>query len=98
MVSRDEYQRIIESFMMEMPGIVITTEARLRKLPHLGPELDEYVSGLRDPSSTPEELLRTALGFVDEFVRDTWDDTIDASYQLYCDLGRGSSSSNDLAT
>jgi hypothetical protein len=98
MVSRDEYQRIIESFMMEMPGIVITTEATLRKLRNLGPELDEYIHGLRDPEASPEVILRTAFGLIDEFVRDTWDNTIDESYRLYSDLARGRSSSGEAAT
>jgi hypothetical protein len=98
MISRDEYERVVESFMMEMPGIVITTEDRLRKLPNLGPELDEYLTGLRDPTASPEEVLRTAFGLVDEFVRDVWNRAIDESYQLYSDLGRGRSGSDVRAT
>lgn len=98
MVSRDEYQRVIESFMMEMPGIVFTTEPALRKLPNLGPELDEYITGLRDPEASPDMILRTAFGLIDEFVRDTWDNTIDSSYQLYSDLSHGHSKSGEAAT
>ena len=98
MVSRDEYQRIIESFMMEMPGMVITSETSIRKLPRLGPELDHYLASLRDPAASPEDVLRTAFGLIDEFVADRWDDVIDASYQLYSDLRRGQSGSGDLAT
>src|SRR5690242_14901816 len=99
MVDRGEYDRVIESFMMEMPGQCLTqSEASLRKLPNLGPELDEYLAQLRDPSRTPEEVLQTALGLVDEFVRDTWDRVMAESYTLYTDLARGSSGSNAAAT
>ena len=98
MVSRDEYQRVIESFLMEMPGLVITTEPALRKLPKLGSELDEYVGALRDTEASPEELLRTALGLIDEFVRDTRDSTIDECYRLYSDLSRGRSGTGEATT
>jgi hypothetical protein len=97
MVGRDEYERVIESFMMEMPGIVVTTEPALRKLPHLGPELDEYMPSLRDPAASPEQVLRTAFGLIDEFVREKWSIAIAESYQLYCDLARGGSGSGGAA-
>jgi hypothetical protein len=99
MVNRDEYDRVVESFMMEMPGVCIThSEAVLRKLPHLGPELDEYIALLRDPNLSPGEVLRTAFGLIDEFVRDTWESTMSESYALYADLARGSSESGPRAT
>jgi hypothetical protein len=98
MVSRDEFARVIESFMKEMPGLVITTEPVLRKLPRLGPELDEYIAGLRDPTRSADEVLGTAFGLVDEFVRDTWEHVIDESYRLYADLRGHSSSVSEAAT
>ena len=92
MVSREEYARVIESFMMEMPGLCMThNEAALRRLPALGPELDEYLAQLRDPSLSADKVLATAFGFVDEFVGAAWDEVITESYALYVDLAGGRS-------
>ena len=94
MVSRDEYARIIESFMMEMPGLCMThNEAALRQLPPLSEELDAYITQLRDPSRSPDQVLATAFGFVDEFVGAAWQDVIAESYALYVDLSRARSGS-----
>ena len=92
MVSRDEYARIIESFLMEMSGHVHTySEAALRALPEFGAELDEHVRILRDPATQAADAVPLAFGLVDEFVEATWDDTITECYALYVDMSGGRS-------
>ena len=92
MVSREEYARIIESFLIEMTGHVHTySDAALRALPDFGAELDEHVRLLRDPATQATDAVPMAMGLVDEFVRATWDDTISECYGLYVDMSRGRS-------
>ena len=92
MVSREEYARIIESFLTEMSGHVHTySEPALRALPDFGGELDEHMRILRDPATPAAAAVPLAFGLVDEFVGATWHDTITECYALYVDMTKGRS-------
>ena len=63
MVSRADYEAVIDSFLMDMSAICGSpSEARLRELPGFAGELAEATALLRDPATPAAEILGLALG------------------------------------
>ena len=92
MISREEYEGVIDSFLMELQGFFgALSEAELERLFASSEELREAVLVLRDGTGTDDELLGAAYGSVDEFIHAVWHQLIAESYALYVDLSGGKS-------
>jgi hypothetical protein len=69
MISREEYERVISTFLVELNHILLHTRAEsLQTLPKFGSELGQYLADLRGPGLDPAQTLYTAFGLVDEFI------------------------------
>ncbi len=87
MISRDEYERVIESFMMEMQATCAGLRAHdIHRLPEFVQELHETKSRLCHPASADEDIVGFAFGILDEFVHAAWTTVMDDSYALYVAL------------
>ncbi|MDP9311759.1 MAG: hypothetical protein M3R24_12910 [Chloroflexota bacterium] len=87
MISRDEYERVIESFMMEMQAMCAGLRASdLQQLPRFVQELQEAKLLLCNPTPADEDLVGYAFGILDEFVHAAWTTVMQDSYALYVAL------------
>ena len=69
MISREEYERIISDFIVELNHIILHARAEdIRSLPRFEVEMGTYLADLRDPTQEPHRALYSAFGLVDEFV------------------------------
>lgn len=92
MITRDEYARAIDSFLMELHGSVAAlTEADIQRMPAFLAELQESIQYFRNPSTTLENVVGFSFGVIDEYVRATWAEAIDESYALFVDMSGGKS-------
>jgi len=91
MIEQKEYEKVIESFLMEMEAIVAVQSARLSRSPELAKTLSEHFLTLRDSKTPNDEILATAFALIDEFVETNRADVIKEAYALYVDLSGGKS-------
>ncbi len=86
MLSLEEYQTVIDTFMMEMQGTCdAVTAVQLQQLPKLGSEIEEFKRVVNEPSVSNESLIGLAFGLFDEFVHATYNSSIHECYDLYLD-------------
>jgi hypothetical protein len=92
MLSLEEYQKAIDSFMMEMQGTCnAVTADQLRQLPKLAVEIEEFKRAIQVPATQNETLIGLAFGLFDEFVHATQVESIRECYYLYIDAVGGKS-------
>lgn len=92
MIDREEYERVVESFLMELQfACASLTDTKLEILPHFVSELQESIAALRDPSRTNADIVGFSFGIIDEFVLATWPTIITEAYALYTDFSGGKS-------
>jgi hypothetical protein len=91
MISQTEYEKVIESFMMEMEAIVVVQSAKLSLSPESVKMLDEHFVKLRDSKTPSKEILAAAFALVDEFVETNHADVFKEAYALYVDMSGGKS-------
>jgi hypothetical protein len=92
MLSLEDYQKVIDTFMMEMQSTCNTITAdQLRQLPDLIAEVENFKRAIQDSAIQNETLIGLAFGLFDEFVHATWNEATLESYHLYADMsGEGS--------
>ena len=94
MISREEHERIISDFIVELNHIILHTRSEdIRALPRFEGEMGTYLADLRDPTQEPHQVLYSAFGLVDEFVHADRERILAATFEAY-QLGesnRGSS-------
>jgi len=84
MLSREEYERIITTFLVELNHLCLNAcENDLLALPRLKTVIDGYLEDLRDPGNDPSQALRTAFSYVDEYVGADWDRVASIGYEAY---------------
>jgi hypothetical protein len=92
MVNREEYERVVDSFLMELRGICSAiNKADLNRLPGFAKELRESIAMLCDPSTADEDVVGLAFGIVDVFMQAEWADIMEECYALYVDMSGGKS-------
>src|SRR3954447_6899258 len=90
MVSRDDYERVIDSFLAELQATIAgLTVDKLPRNQIFHDGLQESLSALRDPTIPPEEAIGFAFTIVDEFVNILKSKIIDDSYVFYVDTNEG---------
>ena len=95
MVDQDEYKRVIDSFMSELMGTCAAlTDDKLDGMPSFKKELAESIQGLRDPNTSPSDIVGLSFGVVDEFVHAAWEYVLRDCYALYAASSRGRSDKN----
>jgi hypothetical protein len=68
-MDRTEYEDAVDSFLGELSGIVGgMSDDTLMKSQEFFSELNESISLIRDHRTSPVEVLRLAVGIVDEFL------------------------------
>jgi hypothetical protein len=93
-MTRDTFQVAIDSFLGELAGIVGgMTDAHLMEMPNFVAELDESVTSLQDPRRTRIEIVRIAVGIVDELVHARRDEIMRDAYDFF--VARNASAGND---
>ena len=84
MLNREEYERVIKTFLVELNHLCLyASEEDLRALPQLNAEIDRYLEGLRDPENEAGQALYTAFAYVDEYIGADWDRVASAGYEAY---------------
>ncbi len=84
MLSRKEYERIVQIFLVELNHLCMeASETDLRSLPRFASEIDSYLGDLQDPANAPDYVLRTAFAYVDEYVGADWEKVADAGFAAY---------------
>ena len=84
MISRDEYERIISCFIVELNHIILHTRAEeIRALPQFEGEMATYLADLRDPTQEPYQALYSAFGLVDEFVHADRERILAATFEAH---------------
>jgi hypothetical protein len=84
MLSREEYERVITTFLVELSRLCLdASEEDLRALPRLAGEIDDYLESFRDPENHAGQVLRTAFAYVDEYIGAEWDRVASAGYSAY---------------
>jgi hypothetical protein len=97
-LSRDEYTRAIHAFLGELSGKLIgESSSKLQQIPGLKDEASEALAVLRDPTTTLNVVLATALGLIDEYVSRAGPEPLDEAYEFYVDQ-HGSRSSRSSAS
>ena len=92
MINFEEYQKVIDTFMMEMQGTCFTVTAdQLQQLPNFAIEIEEFKRATQDPAIQNETLVGLAFGLFDEFVHATQVESIRECYNLYVDTVGGKS-------
>jgi hypothetical protein len=82
MVTREEYERIITKFLVELNHRCLDiSEQQLRSLPRFNSEIEHYVAELRDPANDAAQLLRQAFAYVDEYLGADWAQVMKAGYE-----------------
>ena len=84
MLSREEYERVIEAFLVELNHLCLdASEKDLRGLPRLNLEIDDYLKEFRDPEKDPGQVLYYAFAYLDEYIGADWDRVASAGYEAY---------------
>ena len=84
MLSREEYERVIKVFLVELNHLCLeASEQSLRALPRLSPEIDGYLGEFRDPGNDPGQALYHAFAYLDEYIGADWDRVASAGYEAY---------------
>jgi hypothetical protein len=84
MLSRDEYDRVIQVFLVELNHLCKNaSENELQKVPRLSSEIASYLGDLRDPARDAAQTLYTAFAFLDEYVAADWERIATAAYDAY---------------
>ena len=84
MISRDEYERVISTFIVELNHILAHTRAEnLQALPKFESEMGHYLADLRDPGHEPFQTLYTAFGLVDEFIHADRERILAAAFEAH---------------
>ncbi len=84
MITREEYERVISDFIVELNSIILHTGAEsIRALPRFEGEMGAYLAELRDPSQAPHQTLYSAFGLVDEFVHSDRERILAATFDAY---------------
>jgi hypothetical protein len=84
MISREEYERVISDFIVELNHIILHTRAEdIRSLPQFEDEMGAYLADLRDPTQEPYQVLYSAFGLVDEFVHADRDRILAATFEAH---------------
>ena len=84
MVTRAEYERILESFLGELSAICASLRLEdVRKLQGMSDEVVAAREILTDPKTTDNVLLSTAVGLIDEYVSRDRARVLAESYAFY---------------
>ena len=84
MLSRQDYERIIEIFFVELNHLCLNaSENDLRALPRLATEIDGYLKELRDPENDAGQVLRYAFAYLDEYRGADWNRIVSTGYEAY---------------
>lgn len=84
MLSRNEYERVIEVFLVELNHLCMdATDKDLRSLPRLASEIDGYLLDFRDPANDADQILRCAFAYLDEYCGANRENVITAGYEAY---------------
>ena len=82
-MTKDEYARAIESFIMEMT-VVVEGERDPKRIP----DFAEHAEQLRSPQTPNSELLAASFALFNEYVSEHWSEAIAESFQLFPDFQR----------
>jgi hypothetical protein len=91
MIDQKEYEKAVETFMMEMEAIVAVQSAKLSRSPELAKTLGEHFATLRDSKTPNDEIFASAFALIDEFVEANRTEVIKEAYALYVDMSGGKS-------
>jgi hypothetical protein len=93
MISREEYERAVDTFLMELHATCVALEDQHidRMSQDFKVELQDAIEGLRDPGSTASDIVARSFGVMDEFVHTIWDELMIEGYALYMDMSGGQS-------
>jgi hypothetical protein len=92
LVTRVEYERVVESLLNELSFIVAgLTQDDLHALPKFTQELRETRVVLDNTAIADAHLVGVSFGVVDEFVHAAWDTVMSEAYALYVDMSGGES-------
>jgi hypothetical protein len=84
MLTRSEYEQIIQVFFVELNHLCLhETDNDLRSLPQLAPEIDNYLTDLRDSTNDASQSLYNAFAYLDEYRGANWDKVAAAGYEAY---------------
>jgi hypothetical protein len=84
MISREEYERLITNFIVEVNHILLhTREEDLLKLPTFHKAMGSYLDDLRNPTRDPSQALYSAFGLVDEFVHADFSRVLALTYEAH---------------
>ena len=95
MISRQEFGRVVESFMGELGAICGSqSSADLDQLPGFDKEFREASEILRNPLTDRSVVLTTAFGLIDDFVDVAKHRVLDEAYAFYVDQQRDAAATN----
>jgi hypothetical protein len=86
-MTRDEYEKIISSYLMELQGIIAALrDDHLLDSLELIAEIEEFKKRMGDPKISDADFVGFCFGIVDQYIHDFWKDTISDGFDLYRDL------------
>ena len=95
MVSREEHQQIISSFIVELNRLLLHIRPEdIHALPRFEKDMGQYISDLRDPTKEPFQALYTAFGLVDEFIHADRERILTTAYEAH-QVGEGNRSRSE---
>ena len=84
MLNREEYERFIKIFLVELNHLCLdASEESLRALPRLRSEIDGCLGDLRDPENDAGRVLYAAFAYLDEYIGADWSRVASAGYEAY---------------
>jgi len=84
MVSRDDFERVIDSFLLDLRGVCAGKSLReLQAIPDFYKEYQESVALLKHEHTSGSDYLPLAFGMIDEFVRASWQEVVEGGYRHY---------------
>jgi hypothetical protein len=84
MLSREEYERIIHVFLVELNHLCLNADEKdLHALPRLRSVMDEYLEELRNAENNAAQVLHYAFGYIDEYIDADWERVASAGYEAY---------------
>jgi hypothetical protein len=84
MLSREEFERTIRVFLVELNHLCLNASVGdLRRLPRFCEMVDSCLADLRDSSHDEAQTLYTVFAVVDEYVGADWQKVAAAGYDAY---------------
>jgi len=86
-MTRDEYEKVIESFLSELQGTMSAlNNDHLRNSEELLTEIEEFKMWMNDPNIANADLVGFCFGIVDIYLKSFWKQNVSDGFDLYRDI------------